>query len=32
VDESIRSTAFRLNETIALRGVEPLHGSGWQGK
>src|SRR5262245_16525874 len=32
VNESIRSTALRLNETIALGGVEPLHGSGWQGK
>jgi hypothetical protein len=32
VDESVRSAALRLNEAIALRGVEPLHGSGWQGK
>jgi 6-phosphofructokinase 2 len=32
VDESIRSTALRLNETKALGGVEPLHGSGWQRK
>ena len=32
VDESVRSTALRLNETIALGGVEPLHGSGWHEK